>query len=423
MAESGTPTVGAPLAMPLRTLGLPGYPDARSRRERPANSLSDWTPSSWEASDRFCCLRPVTEQGESHVELLDESPWAPGAGRFDAILVPTHRPVTRLRSCIDLARETRTPLIAVCSGLAAKKEVIQLADATGIQAFALDLPLGNLLSISFATSEDGALSAANLGWTRDLSMKRNLGLVFARLLGWTKLMFLDDDIYGIGSQDATALAAALEDHSVSALLPTQYPDNSVACHAHRLGGGEQGVFASASGMGVRCDRDDLGFFPDIYNEDWFFFAEEAASHRIAKVGESRQREYDPYDSLARAVWEEFGDLLAEGLYARLDAKEGIWDVDTGYWRDFIESRRKFHRRVVDSLSHVDARKRAEAGKAAMSIRAAQDQLDRITPQLCQTFIRRWHQDLTQWRRYLADLPRLDSLKAAAKYLDIDLAAT
>ena len=99
-----------------------------------------------------------------------------------------------------------------------------------------------------------------------------------------------------------ALAAALEDHSVSALIPKQYPDNSVVCHAHRLGGGHQDVFASASGIGVRCDRDELAFFPNVYNEDWFFFADEAASHRIAKVGESRQRKYDPYDDPRRAGW-------------------------------------------------------------------------------------------------------------------------
>ena len=106
-------------------------------------------------------------------------------------------------------------------------------------------------------------------------------------------MFLDDDIYGVSKDDVDALAAALDNHNVSVLIPDYYPDNSVACHAYRLGGGEQGKFASAGAMGVRCDRDDLAFFPNIYNEDWFFFSEEAANHRIAQVGASRQREVRP----------------------------------------------------------------------------------------------------------------------------------
>ena len=294
-----------------------------------------------------------------------------------------------------------------------------MAAQANVETIAFDLPPGNPLGIDFATSEDKELSAANIGWTRDLSMKRNLGLVLARLLGWTKLMFLDDDIYGVANSDVVALAAALEDHSVSALIPMRFPDNSVACHAHRLGGGKQGVFASASGIGVRCDRDDLAFFPNIYNEDWFFFADEAASYRIARVGESHQREYDPFDDPRRAALEEFGDVLAEGLYARLDINERIWDVDTGYWRDFITKRMEFHQRVTEALGHVGAPYRDEAARAASSISAAQDQLSRITPQLCQKFVRLWQDDLQRWRNYLAELPLLDSPTAAFKYLDID----
>ena len=80
-------------------------------------------------------------------------------------------------------------------------------------------------------------------------------------------------------------------------------------------------------MGVRCDRDDLAFFPNIYNEDWFFFSEEAARRKIAKVGVSQQEAYDPYEDPLRAAQEEFGDLLTEGLYARLDIDAGILGVD------------------------------------------------------------------------------------------------
>ena len=240
----------------------------------------------------------------------------------------------------------------------------------------------------------------------DVSMKRNLGLVLARLLGWPRIMFLDDDIYGITGADVAALAAGLDDHSVSALIPKKFPDNSVACHAHRLGGGRQDVFASASGMGARCDRDDLAFFPNVYNEDWFFFSEEAASRKIAKVGEPRQIEYDPYDDPRRAAQQEFGDLLAEGLYARLDINEGFRGVDTDYWRDFIERRRALHERVAEALGQVAGRELAF--RAGNSIRAAQDQLGKITPSLCRKFARLWQSDLLNWRLiwpiYLGSIP-------------------
>jgi hypothetical protein len=308
----------------------------------------------------------------------------------------------------------------MCSRDVTEDEVIKRAAQDNVDAYAFDLRSHNHnpLGIDFATSEDDELSAASPGWNRDLSMKRNIGLVLAQLLGWTRLMFLDDDIYSVGQQDVAALAAALENHSVSALIPKWFPDNSVVCHAHRLGGGKQDVFATASGIGVRCDRDELAFFPNLYNEDWFFYADEAANHRIAKVGKSRQRNYNPYGDQNRAAREEFGDLLAEGLYARLDINEGIWDVDTDYWRDFIKRRMEFHQRVIEDLGRVDAPKRSEAARASESVRAAQDQLTRITPELCQKFMRLWRDDLGRWHTYLGDLPQLGSLTEALQYLSL-----
>ena len=77
--------------------------------------------------------------------------------------------------------------------------------------------------MSFVTSSAEDLVAASSGLTRDLSIKRNLGLVLARMLGWQRLMFLDDDIFDVTKEDVDALAAGLSDHSVSVLIPEEYP--------------------------------------------------------------------------------------------------------------------------------------------------------------------------------------------------------
>jgi len=340
-------------------------------------------------------------------------------------VVPTNRPVQSLTACMELARETDIPLIVVCSKLVQYGQVIDVASDAGVKAYALDLgtQLGNSLW-PFATTADDELATASSVTTRDLSPKRNLGLVLARMLGWERLMFLDDDIYGISREDVDALAAGLSDHSVSVLIPQEFPDNSVVCHAHRLGGGEQGRFASAGGMGVRCDRADLAFFPNIYNEDWFFFSGEAASRRIIEVGESRQRKYDPYADRERAVKEEFGDLLAEGLYARLDHKQGLRGVDAAYWTAFIEQRKAFHARVTESLRRHDQRNGdTQTGRdvraAEISIGAAREKLDEISPELCHKFITLWRADLAEWRRYLAELEHFESIGSALERLKLD----
>jgi glycosyltransferase involved in cell wall biosynthesis len=334
-----------------------------------------------------------------------------------------------LRDCIALARETAIPLIVVCSKRVDKDQVFKAARRANVRAFAVDLPPehANLLAgMSFATSTAEDLLVASSGHTRDLSMKRNLGLAIARMLGWQRLMFLDDDIYKVSTEDVGALAAGLDNHNVSVLIPDRYPDNSVACHAHRLGGGKQDTFASGGSMGVRCDREDLAFFPNIYNEDWFFFSEDAANLKIARVGVSRQRRYDPYRDPQRAVKEEFGDLLAEGLYARLDVHWDIAGVDIEYWADFIESRKEFLSRVVESLQRHPARERdnykgRQVRAAQVSIREAQLQLERIGPELCQRFIELWQADLVEWRRYVSKLPRFASVVSALDHLGLDCA--
>jgi len=344
--------------------------------------------------------------------------------------VPTHRPIEFLRACIDLARETNIPLIVVCSKRVTKDQVVDAITGEKVEGFAVELPwppANPSEMISFATSTDDDLLTVSFGRTRDLSTKRNLGLVIARMLGWRRIMFLDDDIYDVSKDDVNILAAALDDHNVSVLIPDEYPDNSVACHAYRLGGGRQGKFASAGAMGVRCDRDDLPFFPNIYNEDWFFFAEEAANHKIARVGTSRQQEYDPFKRPRRAIKEEFGDLLAEGLYARLDANRDIPGADAVYWAEFIESRADFLSRVGESLArHPDRDLDNEEGRrvrrAQVSIRAAQGQLKLIDAELCRKFVDRWQADLGSWQDYLTSLPRCDSVASALDHLSLDYAA-
>jgi hypothetical protein len=375
----------------------------------------------------------VPEQGTSHTRLLDSARRSADGLGFAAIVVPTHRQAHSLAACMQLARETRIPLVVVCSKLVRRDQVITMATDVGVKAYALDWPPyrvnPNPLGIRFATSSDPELVAASSARTRDLSMKRNLGLVLARMLGWKRLMFLDDDIYGITREDVDALAAGLSDHSVSVLIPDKFEDNSVVCHANRLGGGQQDKFASAGGMGVHVDRDDLAFFPNIYNEDWLFFSDEAASRKIIKVGESMQVEYDPYDNPDRAVKEEFGDLLAEGLYARLDYGQDLPGTDTAYWKAFIKNRSVFHADVADSLRrHAERDEDTKIGRdiraAEVSVRAARDQLDQISPELCDKFIKLWQHDLVEWRRHLTKLGRMDhvdSIGSAFRHLNLGYA--
>ena len=367
-----------------------------------------------------------SRQNPSHEGLLDPSRESLAQKPFSAIVVPTNRRVESLSFCMALAHDTRIPLIVICSKRVTKEEVIAASSGEDMTVYAVDLPLPATAppgGISFLTSTDEDLLTFSSGQTWNVSVKRNLGLLIAKMLGWERLMFLEDDIYGISKAHVDALAAGLNNHHVSVLIPDSFPDNSVACHAHRLGGGKQGRFAGAGAMGVRCDRDELPLFPNIYNDDWFFFADEAAGRRIKKVGTSRQKEYHPYADPERAVKEEFGDLLAEGLYWRLDQGLGLSGVDTAFWQEFIGSRGVFLNEIDDSLAqHPERELDSDTGRdvraARVSISAAQRQLERITPEPCQRFIDLWRADLDAWRRQISQLPRADSIAGALDSLAV-----
>ena len=159
-------------------------------------------------------------QSASHDGLLNSSTVL-GSRAVRWIVVPTNRPVVMLADCIGLARQTAIPLIVVCSKRVDRPQITAVARHAHVEAFALDLPAhpANPLGISFTTSSDEDLMAASVGSARDLSTKRNLALVLARMLRWQRLMFLDDDIFDVTREDLEALAAELSDHSVSALIP------------------------------------------------------------------------------------------------------------------------------------------------------------------------------------------------------------
>ncbi|MBA2324348.1 MAG: hypothetical protein H0V92_10180 [Pseudonocardiales bacterium] len=243
----------------------------------------------------------------------------------------------------------------------------------------------------------------------DLSCKRNLGLLLARAMGWRKVVFVDDDIM-LTQTDVARIAHQLDNYQIAAMACREFPDNSVYCHARRLAQLPQDVFVSGAVLGVNCrNGHSLPFFPDIYNEDWFFFGEAAAGHRLTKAGEAFQEEYDPFGHPDRAAVEEFGDLLAEGLYALIQAegsghtfRQVTHRASEAYWKRFIEARTGDLTDLTDRLTwFLDRENCGDRVKAAMhSLLAAQDQYrpDRITAERCVDFLEAWQQDAETWRR-------------------------
>lgn len=349
----------------------------------------------------------------SHASLLRDvsaASAAPASSRLDAIVVPASRP--SLQRLISLSAVLSVPLVVLCSRQAQMEKVAERVDATfGARALVVDVPGDyHLLEHDHLTS-DRMFWKASAERSSDLSIKRNLGLVLARLRGWSKILFVDDDIHQLSPRHVSRLSGYLDRHPVAAMVSKQFPDNSVVCHARRLAGQKQDVFVSGAVLGVNTQYEQLSFFPDIYNEDWFFFAHHAAARSLAKIGEVRQDEYDPYADPGRAAREELGDLLAEGTYALFNSTPG-WELQdqlravssSRHWELFIADRRAMISETLGRLSSgkytTGSQNSSAVHDAQTSLSCAVDQLDIITPDLCVDFIQRWREDDARWQKVI-----------------------
>jgi hypothetical protein len=396
-------------------------------RTHPGSAVMNATST---ASNRS--LRTV-EQQPSHSYLSKEvsrssaSPMGSTRARLDAIIVPASRRAAYLQAAINLAAYLGVMLVVLCSKKTNVEQVAKRVARTP-GARSLIVPISDEWKHpGFPTRTSAAeFQDANGNRESDVSAKRNLGLLLARLHGWNKIAFVDDDVTDTG--DLGRLAAYLEQHQVAGMQVRRYPDNSVVCHARRLAGFGQDVFVTGAVLGVHCNSLPLSFFPDIYNEDWFFFAKEAAARSLPQVGEAKQTEYDPFATPDRARQEEFGDLLAEGLYALIGEEDPSVPFDEqlraateAYWSRFIEARRHVLVQTTTRLFGFLDRNwhDGRVSSALASLAAAEGQLDHtITADLCVRFLAAWQEDLYEWQRFSTCVNNVGSTREAMDFLQL-----
>ena len=172
---------------------------------------------------------------------------------LDAIIVPASRPARNLEQAITLARAMHCALLILCSRQVEPDEVHQLlAERSFCDAIVVNLPddyRHELLDFRALASMKDDLPDACSTYVTDLSTKRNVGLLLARMLGWRRIFFLDDDIRDINPIDVQSTVSMLgsfatRGHASQQLsrqfgrLPRKPGDRRTAgCLCHRGGSG------------------------------------------------------------------------------------------------------------------------------------------------------------------------------------------
>lgn len=325
----------------------------------------------------------------------------------DAIVVPAARPVTNLDHALGLARALDCPVIVLCSGNATAERVLRRAPEA-VRTITIDF--GAPAVPEFETS--GMLAGTRFQRHTDTSLKRNVGLAIARMVGWRRVVFLDDDMAVPNPMDLVIAASLLNSFAAVGLKNKGFPDNSVVCHAYRAVGEDQDSFIGSGALAVAADR-VTSFFPSVYNEDWFFLLGDERLSPVTVAGTVTQRPFDPYVDPERAGSEEFGDSLAEGIFALLDGGGRIRDADERFWDQFLADRRRL---ITSVLTRIPALGRAGAEKARMTqaLEAALDRLKLVTADVCVRYLKLWRRDRERWAAYLAGLPRAGVPEAAGR---------
>jgi hypothetical protein len=355
---------------------------------------------------------------ESHAALLQQpGDAAPGQRReLEAIVVPTIRPES-LGTAIELARDIGCALVVLCTTAAQAAETVCTYEKLPGSSLVTYVPSGldDAGLLAFATSQHPE-NEVEPSCHVDIARKRNVGLLLGRLRDWNTIMFLDDDIRGITASEVARAAAMTEQFPAVGYAIDNYPDNSVVCHAHRLAGGAQGVFPGGSALLVDVNHNHT-LFPPIYNEDWLFLFDAAQRGSVAIAGTLSQLASRPFARSRRAASEEFGDVIAEGLFRLLHEGGTLADATSDYWRGTLARRLQLIDDVAARLLAIEGGD-PETGYALMSLVAARTRLAGITELSCLSFVRAWRADLDRWQKRLTDLPACGDLASAARYLGL-----
>ena len=361
--------------------------------------------------------KEISSHHGSHRGLL----WSPTADssstqrEIDAIITPTARRPPYLEEAAGLARKLGCALVTLHSGKWTSADKAALRFGSDVNLIAIDVPEPDRLRLPYWQTSR-MLAGTAFARRTDLTPKRNLALMLGYMLGWKRVLFLDDDITELNPDDVRKASGLLDTYSAVGFQIGGFPDHSVVCHAYRQAGGKQQSFIGGGALAVELTR-NKSFFPDIYNDDWFFLLDGDKRLRpSAMTGQVVQYPYDPFRNPDRARAEELGDVLAEGLFWLLDQDQLTVEADRAHWARFLDKRGQFIQGVLEMVQGDNTLDLNEKARRIAALKGSRGRLALITPELCEGYLQAWSADRQRWQRHLERLPTGQQLHDALAML-------
>lgn len=334
------------------------------------------------------------------------------AAGVDAVIVPASREAGNISHAAEFAALAGAELLVLTSHKANPIEVATVAARSLPPDRTTVVPVPARWSLPGLSLRADQMS---LSATRDsnTSAKRNAGLALARLRRWERIVFLDDDVEGMGAAELRTIRDGLaEGTGLDAVgwAFDDFPDNSLVCHANRLAGGPQDTFIGGGALALRVSP-STPHCPRVYNEDWLLMLPMMLRKKptIAFAGTLGQAPFDPFQNAGDADKQEFGDVLAEGLFRLPHLNRPIEVAERrSFWRHVLFGRRAFIRRTRATLSRTAPHQRSvlDALDHALSLDLS------IEPDELAGWVQDWRVDRLSWATYLQQLPEEPRTAAA-----------
>lgn len=223
----------------------------------------------------------------------------------------------------------------------------------------------------------------------DLPMKRNFALLHAMQNGFENILLIDDDIEGISKIIFNKGIAALETNNISGCLVEGFADTSVIGHIEQKYGEQYFPFLSGNFLFINLAKTE-SFFPLIYNEDWLFMIPSINQKKIVAVDVISQKIYNPFDDISKIKLQEFGEVIAEGLFELISQSRFEDRNEERFWIEYLNYRKSY---VKDLFQQAD-KEIIPFLKESLII------LEKISPIHCIAFIRDWEEDILTFKKIM-----------------------
>ncbi len=199
------------------------------------------------------------------------------------------------------------------------------------------------------------------GW--NLGFARNYAIILSKVLGYKKVIFMDDDIIVRDDDIIVNIMEKLNEVDFVGAKISGMPDNSLLGHIIRACNIEEEEFLSAgfllqtinsekklrtikpyellSGGFLAFNLDAVSeYFFNYYNEDWIWLFLHGPKTKGINYGKVYQLPYDPFqNAVEKAMFQEFGEILVDGVYTALKERRNFSQlIYKSFWKGILEKR-------------------------------------------------------------------------------------